>query len=87
MDHYIYVAVASNGFCKIGCTRTPDLRLQQLRRSLNDAALNMVHVRRVERDAFRVERAIHYRLAAHRIAREWFAVSPERAIAVINQSE
>jgi hypothetical protein len=77
--------IQSGGLCKLGVSSNPIGRLFALQRvaahPLRFAFLGLPHSH-----PFRIETGAHAILARHRVRGEWFEVSPELAIAAINEA-
>lgn len=72
------------GTVKIGCSRTPKDRQRALSKALGREII-LAYMRTTEVDAFRAENAIHRSLQEHRVAREWFTIPVETAIAAVDR--
>lgn len=85
MSQSIYVlADAVAGAVKIGCSCVPKERRRALSKRIG-RDLELAFEAPAPRDAFRLERAIHHDLAAHRIAREWFGIGRDEAISAVKR--
>ena len=83
--HKLYIAQSPAGLHKIGCSRTPKRRTQELANALGcDVAL--MHTRVIKRDGMRREAAVHRKLAEFNVFGEWFAVSLEQARAAVRSA-
>jgi hypothetical protein len=80
--HYLYVMRSPAGLHKIGCSRQPTVRAQQLQCELG-MPIVLVHTKRVRRDAFRRESAAKRKLAQFNVFGEWFAIPLDLAIAAL----
>ncbi len=77
---HIYVIGASENLKKIGITRNPPGRLRNLQ-TANPAKLQLEYLKQCEEhEAVRLEREVHKRFSADRLAGEWFAINAETAV-------
>lgn len=79
----VYVIGALGHPIKIGVAREPEDRLRKLQTS--SPTKLVLHYEIEVDDVFGVERACHTTLSAHRLEGEWFDVSPETAIEVVQR--
>lgn len=80
----VYVVGAVGHPIKIGVAVDPESRLAKLQ--TGSPARLVLHYAVSVLDAFGVERASHATLSAHRLEGEWFDVSPEVAIEVVQRA-
>ena len=87
MATHVYAMKSADGPIKIGVSRNPDQRREELQRefaaSITVVGSAIVYNRRL---AFRAEKIAHRILAAVRIKGEWFDVTKEEAIDAINRA-
>jgi hypothetical protein len=70
----VYVLLdAGNSLVKIGCSMAPEFRVRDVE---NQLKRRLVLVASMKGD-FTKERALHVKLAAHRVFGEWFHIAPE----------
>jgi hypothetical protein len=79
---YVYVIHGEHGLTKVGFSTSPDQRLASLR-TASPSKLWFAFVAPCGGNAYRIEQEAHAILAKSRVAGEWFAVSPDLAIAAI----
>jgi len=79
----IYIIASPNGPVKIGVTTNPMRRLAHLQQSTPNKLDLLFYMKCREIHATTAERVVHYLLSAKRLKGEWFAVTPEHAIAAI----
>ena len=79
---FVYVVAGEHGLIKVGFTTNPQARLATLR-TASPYSLEMVFCAPAYGSAFVIEQAAHDILSKHRASGEWFAVTPEMAIAAI----
>lgn len=79
---FVYVITSDTGMSKIGITTNPAARLATLQTGSPDR-LRMAFTAPAYGKSYAIEQAAHSILAAHRASGEWFAVSPDLAIAAL----
>jgi hypothetical protein len=89
MPQYIYVicekSEGSNPV-KIGLSQDPEKRLKQLQTG-HSAPLVLFHKEEIEnKNAPSLERIIHRTLSQHRTSGEWFALTPQDAVAEVKHA-
>jgi hypothetical protein len=80
----VYV-IQDDDKCKIGISIHPGLRMQSMY-AATSKELKLVYETEKLDDARLIERTTHRILKGFRIRREWFKVTPETAIAAINEA-
>ena len=82
----VYVLAGMNGLCKVGASTNLDASLAQAR-AASPFQADFAFVASVPGSAgFEIENAAHLVLAHHRIASDWFEVSPDAAIAAVKDA-
>lgn len=79
---FVYVVSGDHGLVKIGISNSPLARLATLQ-TASPYRLRLAFSAPACGNAFEVEQAAHAILSAHRASGEWFAVSPDMAIAAL----
>lgn len=81
---FVYVVSATNGYVKIGAAGDPFSRFTTHQCS-SPLVLVLSYVCKCDVPPVDIEEAAHELLAEHRRHREWFEVSPARAIAALRE--
>ncbi len=79
---YVYVIAGHQGAVKVGYSTNPQMRLAALQ-TASAGQLHMAHILATDIDARMIEAEAHRLLDRHRLAGEWFDVSPEVAIEAV----
>jgi hypothetical protein len=79
---YVYVIAGTHGLVKVGISTDPVARLATLQTGSPDR-LRIAFTAPGYGNAFTIEQEAHVILAQHRVAGEWFNVTPDLAIAAI----
>jgi hypothetical protein len=82
---YVYVIAGHQGTVKVGYSTNPRMRLAALQ-TASPGPLEMVHVLATDIDGRMIEAEVHRILDRHRLAGEWFDVSPEVAIEAVGRA-
>ena len=80
---FVYVIKDENGVCKVGVSTDPQTRIADLQTG-SPQWLNFEYIAMTDSDGFDVESEAHAILDKYRRAGEWFAVSPDMAVAALN---
>ena len=78
---FIYVMTDSSKSVKVGISKTPDLRLKQLK--TGNSTISMVFTSKEVGNSKTIESAVHAALSNHSIGGEWFSCDKHHAIRAI----
>jgi len=82
---YIYVIASKTGTVKVGYSTNPQMRLASLQTASPDQ-LRLANVLATDIDGRMIEAEAHRILDPHRLAGEWFDVSPDVAFEAVRQA-
>lgn len=80
---YCYVARGDHGLVKIGSSTNPAARIKQLQ-TASPFRLELCHILATDASAEAIELEAHRVLDKHRMAGEWFDVTPDRAFEALD---